>query len=138
MFKKCFTFIPFLTLQHRVCSATTLIILCLFFLAPGCTKSRDESMKGKEEKSTEKTLHNATQRESKEKLQLPTAAADEEASLTLVTVSQNTFGVELKNSAPVRLVQFSVNGIEDAQVRSTARTEGFLTKFTKDNKKPIP
>jgi len=135
MFNKCLTFKPLLMLRHRAFYATTLIILCLAFLAPGCKKSQDEPTKGKEEKSTEKTVQDATKQESKKKVQLPTAVAGEEAILTLVTISQNAFGVELKNTVPVRLIQFTVNGIEEAQVRPTARTEGFLTKFIKENRK---
>ena len=68
-------------------------------------------------------------------MNLPTAAGSEEATITLAKTAQNTFGIDLKNSAPVRLVQFTLNGIEDAQIRSTARTEGFLIKFTKENSK---
>jgi adenine deaminase len=135
MFKKCVTLKPFSALKYLVRYSTPLIILCLVFVAPGCKKSQDESMKGKEDKSTGKTLQDATKQESKEKVQLPTAAESEEATLTLVNISKNTFGIDLKNSAPVRLIQFTVNGIEDAQVRSTKRTDGFLIKFTKDNKK---
>jgi hypothetical protein len=135
MFKNCVTVNPFLALKYLALYSTPLIILCLIFVAPGCKKSQDESMKGKEEKSTEKTLQDTTKQETKEQLQLPTAVESEEATLTLVNISQNTFGIDLKNSAPVRLIQFTLNGIEDAQVRSTARTDGFLIKFTKDNKK---
>ena len=126
---------PFFTLVHRAYYSTLLIILCLLLVAPGCNKSQDESVMEKEKKSIEKKGAPATQRKAREKLQLPTAVKGEEATLTLTNISENSFGVELKNSAPVRLVQFSINGIEDAKVRSTARTEGFLIKFTKDNAK---
>jgi hypothetical protein len=135
MIKQCVNFKSLLALRHRAFYSTPLIILCLLVVAPGCNKSQDESLTGQEEKSTEKTLDNTTKQKAKEKLQLPTAVQGEEATLTLTNIAKNTFGIELKNTAPVRLVQFTVNGIEDAQVRSTARTDGFLIKFTKDNKK---
>jgi hypothetical protein len=135
MIKQCVIFKPFLALRHRAFYSTPLIILCLIIAAPGCNKSQDESITGKEGKSTQKTRGDATKEKVKEKLQLPTAVQGEEATLTLTDISKNTFGIELNNSAPVRLVQFTVNGIKDAQVRSTARTDGFLIKFTKDNTK---
>jgi hypothetical protein len=135
MIKNWIIFITFSALRWLVHSSTPLIILCLVFVAPGCNKSQDESITGQEEKSTEKPLGDSTKRKAKEKLHLPTGAGSEEATITLANISQNTFGIELKNSAPVRLVQFTVNGIKDAQIRSTSRTDGFLIKFTKENTK---
>jgi len=135
MFRNCIIFKMLSAVRWLVHSSTPLIILCLVFVAPGCNKSQDESITGKAEKGTEKTVDNPTRQKAKEKMNLPTAAGSEEATITLANIAQNTFGIELKNSAPVRLVQFTVNGIKDAQVRSTARTDGFLIKFTKENTK---
>jgi len=135
MFKNCIIFKAFSAVRWPVHPSIALLILCLVFLAPGCNKSQDESITGKEEKRTEKTLDTPARKKAKEKMNLPTAAGSEEATITLANISQNTFGIELKNSAPVRLVQFTVNGVKDAQVRSTSRTDGFLIKFTKENTK---
>jgi len=135
MFKNCIISRTFSAVRWLVHSSLPLLILCLVFVAPGCNKSQDESVTGKEEKSTEKTLDTPARQKAKEKITPPTAAGSEEATITLANTAQNTFGIELKNSAPVRLVQFTLNGIEDAQIRSTARTEGFLIKFTKENSK---
>lgn len=135
MFKNFITLKTFSSLRCLVNHSTLLIILSLVFIALGCSKSQDESTTGNKEQSTANTLDDATRQKAKEKLQLPTAADSKEATLTLANISQNTFGIELQNSAPVRLVQFTINGIKDAQVRSTARTDGFLIKFTKDNTK---
>ena len=135
MFKNCIIFKTFSSVRWLAHYSTPLIIFCLIFVAPGCNKSQDESVTGQEAISTEKTRDDPTSQKAQEKLNLPTAVESEEATLTIANISQNTFGIELKNSAPVRLVQFTVDGIEDAQVRSTARTDGFLIKFTKDNTK---
>ena len=135
MFKNCIIFKAFSSVRWLLYCSTPLLILSLVFLAPGCNTSQEESITGQGEISTEKKIDDATRQKAKEKLHLPTAAESEEATLTIANISQNTFGIELKNTAPVRLVQFTVNGIQDAQIRSTARTDGFLIKFTKDNTK---
>lgn len=135
MLHKCVGVLPASVLHSLAMVTIPLIILYLVFAAPGCKKSQDEPVGVKEGKSTAKTAGAAPGQDRKEKTELPTAVEGEEAVLTLVSISQNIFGLDLKNSTPVRLVQCTINGIEQATVRSTSRTESFLIKFTIDNKK---
>ncbi len=56
-----------------------------------------------------------------------------ESPLTVKKSSKNTACVELNNDVPVRGVQFTITGAKVTEVRNTARTSGFLTKFNDKN-----
>ena len=56
-----------------------------------------------------------------------------ETNLTLATGSGNGVNLELSNDVPVRGVQFTLNGAEPTEVRTTSRTEGFFAKVNKEN-----
>lgn len=57
---------------------------------------------------------------------------EKKATLTLKPGEKNTFGIDLKNSVPVRGVQFTVSGLKMTEVRTASRTAGFLAKFNEE------
>ena len=57
---------------------------------------------------------------------------EKKATLTLKPDEKNTFGIELKNSIPVRGIQFTVSGLKMTEVRTASRTAGFLAKFNEE------
>jgi hypothetical protein len=60
-----------------------------------------------------------------------------DAILNLVAVTENMFGIDLKNSVFVRGVQFTLEGVTITEVRTTKRSEGFFASFNKENGKVI-
>jgi len=60
------------------------------------------------------------------------AEPEKKATLTLKPDEKNTFGVELKNSIPVRGIQFTVSGLKMTEVRTASRTAGLLAKFNEE------
>ena len=60
-----------------------------------------------------------------------------EPSLKVAADSNGIVTVKLENDKPVRAVQFAVTGVKITEVRTTARTKGFLTKFNEQNGKVI-
>lgn len=60
------------------------------------------------------------------------AEPEKKATLTLKPDEKNTFGIDLKNSIPVRGIQFTVNGLKMTEVRTASRTAGFLAKFNEE------
>lgn len=135
MYKRSATTLGHLWPWHPGRCSRALLFITLVLLLSGCSKSQDDARKGNQDQLKEKTPSATASQETKEKGKPPTAATEGEATLTLAPLSENTFGVDLNNKAPVRLVQFTLNGITDAQVRTTSRTQGFVAKFTKDNAK---
>jgi hypothetical protein len=65
----------------------------------------------------------------KEKAVPKKAEPEKKATLTLKPGEKNTFGIDLKNSVPVRGIQFTVSGLKMTEVRTASRTAGFLAKF---------
>jgi hypothetical protein len=61
----------------------------------------------------------------------------QDAVLKLVAVTENMFGIDLKNTVPVRGVQFTLEGVTITEVRTTNRSEGFFASFNKENGKVI-
>jgi hypothetical protein len=57
---------------------------------------------------------------------------EKKATLTLKPGEKNTFGIDLKNSVPVRGIQFTLNGLKMTEVRTASRTAGFLAKFNEE------
>ena len=57
----------------------------------------------------------------------------EYATLTLLEVSGDTLGIDLKNDVPVRGVQFTLEGPEIIDVLTTSRTEEFSPSFNEEN-----
>jgi len=51
------------------------------------------------------------------------------AFLSMGSISEDGASVELTNDVPVGSVQFSLNGVQPTQVRTTARSEGFVASF---------
>jgi hypothetical protein len=61
----------------------------------------------------------------------------QDAILKLVEVTENMFGIDLKNNVSVRGVQFTLEGVTIIEVRITNRSEGFFASFNKENGKVI-
>ena len=61
----------------------------------------------------------------------------QDAILNLVEVTENMFGIDLKNTVSIRGVQFTVEGVTISEVRTTNRSEGFFASFNKENGKVI-
>ena len=61
----------------------------------------------------------------------------QDAILKLVEVRENMCGIDLKNTVSVRGVQFTLEGVTIAEVRTTSRSEGFFASFNKENGKVI-
>ena len=57
----------------------------------------------------------------------------EDAILKLVEVSENTLGIDLTNDVPVRGVQFTLEGVNVIEIRTTSRTEGFFARVNEEN-----
>ena len=60
------------------------------------------------------------------------AEPEKKATLTLKPDEKNTFGIDLKNSIPVRGIQFTLSGLKMTEVRTASRTAGFLAKFNEE------
>ena len=58
--------------------------------------------------------------------------AAKKATLALKKGSNNTLGIDLENSVPVRGVQFTMKGVKMTEVRTTSRTAGFMVKFNEE------
>ena len=59
--------------------------------------------------------------------------SEREASLSLSTGSGGGVNLELDNGVPLRAVQFTLNGAELSEIRTTPRAEGFLAKYNEKN-----
>lgn len=53
--------------------------------------------------------------------------------LSLGASSGNAASLELNNEVPVRGVQFTLNGAQPVEVRTTPRSQGFFAQFNKEN-----
>lgn len=62
---------------------------------------------------------------------------EKKATLKLVSGSGNKSGIDLTNTVPVRGVQFTVNGVNLTEVRTTSRTASFMAKFNEANGRVI-
>ena len=62
---------------------------------------------------------------------------DCQAVLAIGSCSGSGCNVELINTCPVRGLQFTINGAQPVEVRTTARSEGFFAQFNKENGKVI-
>lgn len=60
------------------------------------------------------------------------AEPEKKATLTLKPGEKNIFGIDLKNSIPVRGIQFTLSGLKMTEVRTASRTSGFLAKFNEE------
>jgi len=60
------------------------------------------------------------------------AEPEKKATLILKPGENNSFGIDLENSVPVRGVQFTLSGLKMTEVQTASRTEGFLAKFNEE------
>jgi len=57
----------------------------------------------------------------------------QEISLQLVTIAEDMASIDLTNTVPVRGVQFTIEGVEIADVLTTSRSEDFMASFNEEN-----
>ena len=61
----------------------------------------------------------------------------ENISLQLVAIEEDMAGIDLTNTVPVRGVQFTIEGVEIADVRTTSRSENFMANYNEENGRVI-
>ena len=57
----------------------------------------------------------------------------QDISLQLVDIAEDMVGIDLTNTVPVRGVQFTIEGVELADVLTTSRSEDFMASFNEEN-----
>ena len=57
----------------------------------------------------------------------------QDISLQLVDIAEDMVGIDLRNTVPVRGVQFTIEGVELADVLTTSRSEDFMASFNEEN-----
>ena len=57
----------------------------------------------------------------------------QDISLQLIAISEDMVGIDLTNTVPVRGVQFTLEGVELADVLTTSRSEDFMASFKEEN-----
>ena len=108
------------------------LIVCFSLGGANCKKSQEEQMP-----KVEKTLEKKAVKTVKKKSQRIKAVKSGEATIKIVDGSGNVLGIELSNKVPVRGVQFTVEGVQMNEVRTTSRTTGFLSDFNKESGKVV-
>ena len=104
------------------------ISLCLLLVGPSCKKAQEEPATTTEKK---------TEKKAKKKLQIPVKVEDEDAIVKIIDKSDNTIGIDLANTVPIRIVQFIIKGVKVTEIRTTSRTEGFYAKHNARNDKIV-
>ena len=108
------------------------IVLCLFLGVSSCKRSQEQP-----KTTPEKKVEKEPVKKVRKKSQAPVLAESEEAAVKIIGGSGNVLGIELTNKVPVRAVQFTLEGVQINEVRSTPRTAGFLVDFNKESGKVI-
>ena len=113
-----------------------LVVLVVFPLGLGVrpvVQAGEAPVKAPKEKAVPEAAAKKAEPAPKEKA-VPEKKAEPEkkATLTLKPGEKNTFGVDLKNSIPVRGIQFTLSGLKMTEVRTASRTAGFLAKFNEE------
>ena len=57
----------------------------------------------------------------------------QEIFLQLVAIEEDMAGIDLTNTVPVRGVQFTIEGVEIADVLMTSRSENFMANYNEEN-----
>jgi hypothetical protein len=109
-----------------------LLILCFSLGGTNCKKSQEEQTP-----TVEKRVEKKTGEVVKKKSKRIKAVKSGEATIKIVDGTGNVFGIELTNKVPVRGVQFTVEGVQMNEVRTTSRTTGFLSDFNKESGKVV-
>jgi hypothetical protein len=96
------------------------LVLALLMFGPGCVKTEEGAVikkGGAAEKAPVTQSHEI----------------DKESTIVISAVSDTSVTVSLNNSAPVRGVQFTLQGARISDVRTTPRTGDFMAKFNEEN-----
>ena len=103
-----------------------MIGLWLFLGASSCKKAQEQPKTKAEEKVKKEVVKKV-----RKKSQVPVAVASGDATIKIADGSGNVLGIELTNKVPVRGVQFTIEGVQMNEVRTTSRAKGFLADFNK-------
>ena len=110
----------------KICLIT--ISLCLLLVGPSCKKSQEEPATTTEEK---------VEKKAKKKLKIPMKVESEDAIIKIIDKSDNTIGIDLANTVPIRIVQFVIKGVKITEIHTTSRTKGFYAKHNARNDKIV-
>ena len=113
-----------------LCVAT--IVLLLFLGISSCNQAQDQT----ETKPVEAPKEKVKKAVEKKQIRIE-AAESKDAILTLVAGSDTTLGIELTNSVPISGVQFTLEGADMSEIRTTDRSKDFLADFNKDGGKVV-
>ena len=104
-----------------------LVVFPLSFVVRPVVQAGEAPVKAPKEKAVPEAAAKKAEPAPKEK-----AVPEKKATLTLKPGEKNTFGIDLKNSVPVRGIQFTLSGLKMTEVRTASRTAGFLAKFNEE------
>jgi len=113
-----------------LCSVTIVVFLLLGVF--GCNTVEEQS----ETKPVEESAGKVEKTVKKKSIQIE-AAGSKDATLKIVPGSGTTLGLELTNSVPIRGVQFTLEGADIREIRTTARSKDFLADFNKEAGKVV-
>jgi len=65
------------------------------------------------------------------------AAGEEDATLSIVSATSSSLGIELTNRVPIRGVQFTLKGAAMREIRTTTRSKDFLADFNREAGKVV-
>ncbi len=116
--------------MRKLC--VSLLIVCFSLGSANCKKSQEEQMP-KVEKRVEKKAGITVKKESR----VTKVVESEDVTIEIVDRPGNVLGIELTNKVPVRGVQFTLEGVQMNEVRTTSRTTGFLADFNKGSGKVV-
>jgi hypothetical protein len=117
-------------IMRVLCLAT--IVVFLFIGVSGCNPAQDKSKTTPVEESGEQADTAVRKKQTRVE-----AAGNEDATLKIVPGSETTLGLELTNSVPIRGLQFTLNGADISEIRTTARSKDFLVDFNKEAGKVV-
>ncbi len=110
-----------------------LLLLSVILCGPGCRQAQEEpgsvaEKSAVQEQDKQKTVQMPEKRaEAKPKNSMKLDSED--AKLKIVSGGKTVVGIELENRVPIRGVQFLLEGVKITDIRTTARTVGYLAKF---------
>ena len=123
--------------QHYV----ILLILSILLCSSGCRQAQEESRSIPEKKPVQEQVQGKSlkmlEKKTETQSQNPMKLDSEDAKLTIVAGSENMLGIKLENKVPIRGVQFTLMGPKIKEIRTTARTIEYFTKFNEATGKVI-
>lgn len=105
------------------------LIMAFSLTCQSCKKAQEEAAPKVEEKVVEK----AKGEDSKAKYVNRMKVDSKDAQLKLVAGSENVHSIILENSIPIRGAQFTLEGAQITNVRTTERTKGYIANFNAES-----